>query len=516
MKLLSLLIIVFFSLFSNLQAQNRNVEHYKKIALKDYSIQEISKLIVFYKDSLSLVKESENYQNRGFYSLVISNLYYNIGNYNKAIYFDKKALECFKTTKDTIFIMNALLSLSAYYGEINEQKTSLNFLKDLEKYAKESKNKAFLFNTYINMSMAYATINYNKAITYIKKAENLKNESTDNIFFLNNAKAGIYYVNKNYTKALKYYLKSARSIDPTSKYYSAINANIAEVYMKLNKIDSAEFYSLKILNNSDSLAQTSIDYSNTFSILTEVYLNKQNNKDALLYFRKYKDYINSVMVNKKNEFISKLNVIYQTDSLVQANKQKTIEIKQYKTRFIWSVILAVMVMIVAVVIFFLYKKLNKSYRNIIKESVKYIKVKEENKALKNQIESLTNGPTKKTITIDDIENSDLIFEKIIDVIETQKLYTDKDFNIAKLSEIIGVNRSYISKIINAKTNLSFIKFVNSYRVEEAKQLLLDNKNKNLTLSAIGELAGFKSETSFYRVFKSELGMTPSYFISHST
>ena len=45
-------------------------------------------------------------------------------------------------------------------------------------------------------------------------------------------------------------------------------------------------------------------------------------------------------------------------------------------------------------------------------------------------------------------------------------------------------------------------------------MLVDEANTNLTLNAIGKMAGFKSDATFYRVFKSETGVTPSFFIKN--
>ena len=63
---------------------------------------------------------------------------------------------------------------------------------------------------------------------------------------------------------------------------------------------------------------------------------------------------------------------------------------------------------------------------------------------------------------------------------------------------------------------SFVKFINIYRVKEAKKLLIDNNNKILTLDAIGKLTGFNSPSTFNRVFKMETGVTPSFYIKNKS
>ena len=53
--------------------------------------------------------------------------------------------------------------------------------------------------------------------------------------------------------------------------------------------------------------------------------------------------------------------------------------------------------------------------------------------------------------------------------------------------------------------------MNGYRIEEAKKLLLDPKNKNFTILSVGFEAGFNSKTTFNTVFKKFTGLTPTEF-----
>ena len=66
-------------------------------------------------------------------------------------------------------------------------------------------------------------------------------------------------------------------------------------------------------------------------------------------------------------------------------------------------------------------------------------------------------------------------------------------------------------IIECQWSTSFSQFVNGYRIEYAKRVLRsqpDTKVTSLYLSA-----GFSSEQSFYRNFKSFTGMTPKDWIA---
>jgi AraC-like DNA-binding protein len=103
---------------------------------------------------------------------------------------------------------------------------------------------------------------------------------------------------------------------------------------------------------------------------------------------------------------------------------------------------------------------------------------------------------------------------ITNTIENEKLYLKSDFTIAMLSKHLDVSRTYISQVINEKYKMNFISFVNEFRINEARRMLLDESNKNFTIEAIGSMLGFRSKTSFYAAFRKHTGVTPSIFMKY--
>ena len=98
--------------------------------------------------------------------------------------------------------------------------------------------------------------------------------------------------------------------------------------------------------------------------------------------------------------------------------------------------------------------------------------------------------------------------KLEKLFEKEKIYTQKELKLSDVAASLHTNRTYISTFINNEYGCSFSTFVNQYRVEEAKNLLLSEKNSNFSLDHIAELAGFGSLHSFIRVFKVITGTTP--------
>ncbi len=111
-----------------------------------------------------------------------------------------------------------------------------------------------------------------------------------------------------------------------------------------------------------------------------------------------------------------------------------------------------------------------------------------------------------------IENIDqtLKDEKIIrNKLEMEKAYLNDELNLGEFAKAVGLPKKYVSDIINQRFGNSFKEVINQYRVEEAKNLMSENKDSNPQLIAIGYQAGFNNKVSFYRSFKRHTGKSPS-------
>lgn len=100
------------------------------------------------------------------------------------------------------------------------------------------------------------------------------------------------------------------------------------------------------------------------------------------------------------------------------------------------------------------------------------------------------------------------YSKIDTLITDTKLHLNPVLSLQTLSQELNLSEGYISQLINKNANLNFNDYINSLRVSEAKNMLLDNDYENYTILAIGLEAGFNSKSSFYTAFKKFTGKTP--------
>ncbi|MBK7872510.1 MAG: AraC family transcriptional regulator [Saprospiraceae bacterium] len=100
---------------------------------------------------------------------------------------------------------------------------------------------------------------------------------------------------------------------------------------------------------------------------------------------------------------------------------------------------------------------------------------------------------------------------IIIFFNNKEPYLQEDLKISDVAEALNIPVHHLSEVINQEFEVNFFDFVNNYRVEAAKKLLLDPKQQDLKILAVAFEAGFGNKATFNRVFKKYTGITPSDF-----
>jgi AraC-like DNA-binding protein len=106
------------------------------------------------------------------------------------------------------------------------------------------------------------------------------------------------------------------------------------------------------------------------------------------------------------------------------------------------------------------------------------------------------------------ETAAAIREELTRAMTEKRLYEDPELTLQQLASDIGQSPRVISQVLNEHMNQSFFDFVNSCRIDRARQLLLENDEKIL---AVAYAVGFNSKSAFNAAFKRYTGTTPSSF-----
>jgi AraC-like DNA-binding protein len=107
-------------------------------------------------------------------------------------------------------------------------------------------------------------------------------------------------------------------------------------------------------------------------------------------------------------------------------------------------------------------------------------------------------------------------EKLEDLMDTQKLYLNHELRLDDIANMLNISRHHASQVINENFNMSFYDYINTYRIEEAKNKLCNNfKKSSESISDIAYQCGFNNRVSFYKAFKKRTKITPKEFIQNA-
>jgi len=115
-----------------------------------------------------------------------------------------------------------------------------------------------------------------------------------------------------------------------------------------------------------------------------------------------------------------------------------------------------------------------------------------------------------------VGKSDEIARAIITALEKEKMFLNPTLNIQELSRKLGVPQQEVSQVINIRFEKKFRNLINEYRVEEVKQMLLDENMTHMSILGVALECGFNSEATFYRIFKKNTGLSPKAYRQQST
>lgn len=106
-------------------------------------------------------------------------------------------------------------------------------------------------------------------------------------------------------------------------------------------------------------------------------------------------------------------------------------------------------------------------------------------------------------------------EKILRILVMEKKYKDKNYSAKKLAEDLGTNTRYISAVVNVRFHMNYTSLVNSYRIEEARAILVDRRYQDMRMEDVSDMVGFANRQSFYASFFKINGITPrEYRLQH--
>ena len=102
-----------------------------------------------------------------------------------------------------------------------------------------------------------------------------------------------------------------------------------------------------------------------------------------------------------------------------------------------------------------------------------------------------------------------LYAQLLSLMQEEELFKDPDITRDTLASRLGTNRTYLADAVKVCCGQTIGDFVNHHRLRWAAEAL--SRNTELSVSAVGEDAGFNSRSTFNRLFQQQYGMSPGAF-----
>lgn len=336
-------------------------------------------------------------------------------------------------------------------------------------------------------------------------------------------------------KSVKIAIEKNLGTKPLASSYSYL----ASIYMMKGMPDSALYY----LHKNERLARDAAQMdllTETVKGLALVYQENNNINKSQEYFSEYITLSDSIFNQKRFNELKNTQFDYDLEKEKQLVRQLNDDNIRNQTRLemqgiiLWFVGAGLVIFIAASCIIYRQKrKLSDAYINLFNKSKDNLRDEEHYKkiikGLEGQLKEMEAGIKSPQGDMPEENNSargksseetpmlsenmtDMLDRKIREVMDRIDIISDSSFSIKKLAELVDSNTTYVSKVINEVYGKNFRSFLNEYRIKEVMHRMGDvDKYGMLTIQAISEAVGFKSQSAFISAFIKFTGMKPSLY-----
>lgn len=106
-------------------------------------------------------------------------------------------------------------------------------------------------------------------------------------------------------------------------------------------------------------------------------------------------------------------------------------------------------------------------------------------------------------------NTPAVLDRLERLMVNEKCFVDEDLDIRRLAEMLDIKQHQLSELLNHVVGVDFKTYLNQFRVQEARNLLLAERDRSVL--SIAFAVGFNSKSSFHLVFRKLTGITPTEF-----
>ena len=446
------------------------------------------------------------------------------GNLDSALYFTKLIYDFAARNNEHSLKMSALQGMGNIAQQNKRFNDALSLFKSALEEAQIARDTDAIAGNYYNIGLALMTLGqhqeaetaYQQALTFNQYTQNNKHRAR-----IYGSLSDLYQILKKYDISIQYLEKAnqiARKINDSQLLAMGLSNMVslnlilgnypkvlelekqAREYLKIQplvqldaKLDSAMYQALKSLGRTN---------------------------EALSYFESFSQKKNKILNEQQKRQLNELVLQHEIAIKNLTIQNQAIALKSERNAKLTTMALAAFLLSILIFILYLYLKDQKLKATLFQRSqeqdfqLETLRKRMELEAEKKETYALriADAADEETQELEGLENKPKeLFLQIINLIEKQKLFLEPELDQKFIIKTLGTNRQYLYKAISLHSDASFKGIINNFRIAEAKKMISEalENGQELNFSQLYKLVGFNSSASFYRIFKSSTGLSPS-------
>ena len=426
-----------------------------------------------------------------------------IGEVDSSLYYTQSALDIAVEKDNSLWEAQALMNLSNIFRNLEQFSQVEETLQRAITILTEINDQRNLRVAYGNLSLALVKQNrIEEGLFYAQKANELAAAMgipQTAMFAYYGHRGQIYLEEGSYRNSLAMFYQALelRAKLRDARGIATLENVLAAVYSRLGYFDQALLYAGRALNAAQENGVTRLEAEvqrNLIAIHAA-----RGDMDGIRTAMEAEGKLRDKIFSEQNaRALHEMQVRYEVREreLVIAQQKEAIR-QQYIRNILLTIVIIVIIILFAVIVFFQRRKVQ-NITHIVQQYEALAKLKKESDLEK----------TAKKAN----DASEKLLQDLLHLFESEKIYRRQGLDLAAVTEMLNSNRSYLSYAISQSKHKNFTEFVNSYRIEEAVELIKEQdkggKYASYTIQAIAEMVGFNSPSSFYAAFKQVVGVTP--------
>lgn len=385
---------------------------------------------------------------------------------------------------------------------------------------REKSNEMIALGAYYLAMYHYEHEDYTQAENFIAKAlnvyENYVYEDIASVYILYSK----VYLSKGMCAEAE---QSVRKAIELAKQFSQASMEVdayiayAEILNRQGGYVASNEMVAQAIRKAEEIAMTSKS-ADCFRILAHNHRMLGNDARASEYYEKANTLLRQMAELNMERLSHEQQVMQQMEDSEMDAALKQQKIQSQRMFLIMLSIVILVLIVLLIYIYISYRHRNHLYRSIVVQNTNAIKRQEQ---MQKQIEQLTHELSKAS-TLEKPNNEresvslgedkvEALYNKLCDLMNNERLYAEPQLTRERMAERLETNRTYLTKIIKDKTGMSYVDFVNSYRINEAIRILSDKDKIDYPLKQIWNDLGFSSPSTFFKLFQQAVGITPAMY-----